>query len=276
MNKHLIGQKHIIYTALSHYHAANYHIVTHINHRAAFNNLPQKGLIMTREIIFGLIFLVAAGLLARVVTGRFYIQNLNLTPKTIKQWFKKHTKTLQIITIALLLTATAGIAAQTLQRRRGHTMLNQLRYANEMWLDLRIVVDGEEINDSFHTIRDHINPDYSAFAPGIRRFRFVHSEAEATALSSRTIAAWPRNNHWPHSLAAGINWAVNRDEADLAHFIHGQIRDVICLTDFGLTYPLTVEDKIDSWEAVSALWQAFPQNERSDIRRFAAAYAINE
>jgi len=161
-------------------------------------------------------------------------------------------------------------------------MQRQLWYANEMWFDFRIVIDEEVVFNTFHAVVSRINPDSPHFDPFYTEIVFVHCETEAVLLPNNIIAAWPRDEldaqhgHWPQGLVSGINWAINRDEIDLTHFLHGQLRDAICLTDYGLSYPLMVSDKVDYWEKVSVLWQALSQSERSDIRRIASSYATRD
>jgi len=231
------------------------------------------------QYILAFILVAITGFVAMSVFHRVYISNL--IRKILSRFYgaikKRRIIILSGIIIALLATAAVTTIRRNItlaQHQRAYVMMNQLLYANEMWLDLRIVVDNEEILGSFHTIRSHIDPSSLDFDPSFTEMAFVHNHEAAAALPNNIIASWPRADcYWVYGLAAGINWAVNRDEADLVHFLYGQLRDVICFTDFGLNYPLTIADMIDYWEEVSALWQAIPQHERSDIRRFASSYA---
>ncbi|MDR2182969.1 MAG: hypothetical protein LBE55_02230, partial [Clostridiales bacterium] len=43
----------------------------------------------------------------------------------------------------------------------------------------------------------------------------------------------------------------------------------VTLEDFGLTYPLTVEDLVDNWEKVNALWNVFDLSEQTFIHHAA-------
>jgi len=144
-----------------------------------------------------------------------------------------------------------------------------------MWFYLSTIeTSSQNFTTPFHAIRAHIDPASPHFDPFYTEMVFVHSQEEASMLPNNILTAWPRGCNWAHGLVSAINWAVNRDEADLTHFITGRTRDVMYLEDFGLSYPLTIADKIDYWEEVSALWQALPQDERSAIRQMASTYNV--
>jgi len=229
------------------------------------------------QYVLGFILVMVTGFIALSVYHRAYLRDLR---KRMFYWLRVYAKKrrkfiLLGVVVAILASATAIIVRRNIieaQHQRAYVMMDQLWYSNEMWFDLRIVIDGEEVLSSFHAIRNRIYTESPDFTPYFTEMAFVHSQESAAALPSNIIASWPRDCNWAYGMAAGINWAVSRDEADLTCFVQGQIRDVICFTDFGLSYPLTVADMVDYWEEVSALWQAFPQFERSAIRRLAATY----
>ncbi|MCL2362045.1 MAG: hypothetical protein FWC73_09565 [Defluviitaleaceae bacterium] len=199
----------------------------------------------------------------------------NLTFDLMKKMKSNKKPILIAVTVLIMVASTVVIIQRTITTRhhqRAEVMMNQLLFANEMWFDFRIVVDDEEVVGSFHTIFNRINVDSPNFNSFYTELVFTHSEAEAMTHPDNVITAWPRYDCWSYGLIAGINWAVMRDENDLTHLIIGQMRETICLTDFGLVYPLTHVDMISYWEEVSILWNTLPQIERSEIRRLASTY----
>jgi len=79
---------------------------------------------------------------------------------------------------------------------------------------------------------------------GTHRFTdvaFVHSSEEALGVADGVIALWPTDD----SLIAVeyFNSIINR-------------YPVIVFEDLGLSYPVTIEDVVDRWECVLALWQS--------------------
>ena len=127
-----------------------------------------------------------------------------------------------------------------------------------------------------------INPRSMGFDPFYTGIIFVHNEEEAAGFPDNIIVAWPRTEasrgdydlNFSEGLIAGIHWAVDRTEEDLQRISWTgttfQLRPVVTLEEFGLTYPLTVVDLVDNWEKVNALWSAFDSDERSLIRREAS------
>jgi len=154
-------------------------------------------------------------------------------------------------------------------------------YGDGMQFYFRIVVNGEaRILDGLRAwVRlDHVSSFHDPFYTDLI---FVHNEAEADALNlpDNIIVAWPRDPEWTEGLIAGIHWAVDRSEDDLtnnpAHrggLLTGfPVRGVVTLEEFGLSYPITIEDLVDNWEKVNALWTALTSNEHEFIQRAASA-----
>ncbi|MCL2574630.1 MAG: hypothetical protein FWE34_08790, partial [Defluviitaleaceae bacterium] len=106
---------------------------------------------------------------------------------------------------------------------------------------------------------------------------FVHTKAESLNFPDDIIVAWPRtiedtgeiDARFYEALIDGIHWMANRTKEDLTRtdiWGEGQLtRQVVTLEEFGLTYPLTMEDLIYNWEKVDALWFTFESLERTRI-----------
>jgi len=152
------------------------------------------------------------------------------------------------------------------QEERNLLPRDKLSYARSMRFEFRIMVDGEA-RSSWHDVirRTLYYRDFpEKFDPFYDELVFVYSEAEATAFPDNVVVAWPRGDDTILEFIEGIHQAVALDESDL---IEWRERDVVRLEDVGLTYPLTVEDLVDNWEQVNALWDRLTAQERSSIRR---------
>jgi len=98
-------------------------------------------------------------------------------------------------------------------------------------------------------------------APSITEIIFVRNEAEADALPSHTIAAWPRAGIFSKNLADLLNLVLTQDEED----IPSRHTSGISIEDFNLTYPIMVPDLINNWEDVLELWNTLTPWERDII-----------
>jgi len=103
----------------------------------------------------------------------------------------------------------------------------------------------------------------------IRELVFVHNREEALEVPREIATSWPREIPWLERRMAGINSVIHRTADELMHRDR-QVRDVINLEDFGLIYPITIEDTVDNWEGVARLWDALSYYEHRDINIAAA------
>ena len=92
-------------------------------------------------------------------------------------------------------------------------------------MDLRFMDMRQEIESGTHRFTDVV---------------FVHTPDEALGVADGVIALWPTE----HSIRATdlLNERINRSER-------------FDFEDFGLSYPITIEDVVDSWESVLEVWQ---------------------
>jgi len=141
------------------------------------------------------------------------------------------------------------------------------------FFDARIIVDGEVVMAPaqglfLQRVISRVSPNGSYFDPSYTELIFVHSAEEAEGFPDNVIVAWP-SEVVPYFLP-GLNEAVMKDEADIAEFFNNSSRssserDVICLEDFGLSYPLTIEDFVDNWEGIYRLWRILMLGEQGRI-----------
>ena len=178
-----------------------------------------------------------------------------------------------LISTIVLLSACNADDYDYEEEERIMDLLIKSWYGSDMLFHFRIVVDGEaRILGGFSAV-DRFNPSSRFHNPFYTDLIFVHSGAEADALNlpDNIIVAWPRDAEWTDGLIAGMHWAVNRTEDELPRRWEQLLRPVVTLEEFGLSYPITIEDLVDNWEKVNALWTTFTDNERSFIQRAAPA-----
>jgi len=157
------------------------------------------------------------------------------------------------------------------EEERVMDLLTKSLYGHGMLFRFRIIVDGEARIMSGSSARMRLNPRDEFHDPFYTDLIFVHNEAEANALDlpDNIIVAWPRDAEWTDRLIAGIHWAVNRTEDEIPRGWGQQLRPVVTLEEFGLFYPITIEDLVDNWEKVNALWTTFTDSERQSIHNAA-------
>ena len=86
------------------------------------------------------------------------------------------------------------------------------------------------------------------------RLELVLCKEEAYALPNDLLVFWAYD-FVLERVVGRLNLEVVRTEQDLLDPNTGElVRDVLTLEQFGLSYPLTVDDLIDNWENVADLW----------------------
>ena len=186
-----------------------------------------------------------------------------------------------ILTAVLtLILSTSIIFASGCGRQEERFMIDMDKYfyARSLQFEFQIVVRGEARN-CMGSVMSRVQGDgrYLAPDPFYDELVFVHNQEQAQGFPDNVIVAWPRTEtfiegsdvNFSEGLIAGIHWAVNRSESDLLLF-EVPIRPVVTLEEFGLTYPLAIEDLVDNWEKVYALWRALTSVERDSIPRAAS------
>ena len=146
---------------------------------------------------------------------------------------------------------------------------DKVYYINIFQFETRIVIDGEVVITPSITIEiygrifGHIYPTVEPPDPSFTELVFVHSAEEAEGFPDNVIVAWP--SRLTYHFIPGIYRSVDRSEEEIAEWRASQRRDVITFEEFGLSYPLTIEDFIDNWENMYKLWQALYGAEQSTI-----------
>ena len=134
------------------------------------------------------------------------------------------------------------------------------------WLhfNFRIMVDGELVIPHHDEIVARVNPNHQLYSPYYTEIAFFYSEADALGAGKpdNVILAWPGERDFSQGLVNGINLTV----------LHNEIN----FNDYGLSYPVTVENLVDDWEAVYEIWKKMvdslivPLNLWENAREFGA------
>jgi len=87
---------------------------------------------------------------------------------------------------------------------------------------------------------------------------FVHTEEEAVGFPDHVMVMWP--GRLTRGALVEINDIIRRDEVDV--------------TEFGLTYPITIENLVDDWEKVRDLYSVgFNNNQKRWVMDMAGQHA---
>ena len=175
-------------------------------------------------------------------------------------------KKIAILVIAVLLI-TLIVASYIDNRERTVSQpivdLDKFSYANQLRFGFRLVnVNLDRIFNDYGNVQWVISPGTDRFNPFYTELVFVRSRAESRDFPDNVIVAWPSVGGGEAAIEY-LQQAVDRTEYDLSEI--GYRRTVITLEEFGLMYPLTVDDLIDNWEKVNVLFQALCENERASL-----------
>ena len=120
----------------------------------------------------------------------------------------------------------------------------KVEYAQHVDFNLQIFSLGHEewlqgrSTDFYGRVRSLIDPDSDLFADFYTEVRFVHHPDEAVDIQNTVILAFPTDDTEKHVVTA-LNWEVISANLDLS--------------DFGLSYPITIEDLVNNYEGVNRL-----------------------
>ena len=133
--------------------------------------------------------------------------------------------------------------------------------------EFQLVIDGEVTADfSGGRSRNVAHPLSPYFDRSYTELIFVHNREEAQGFPDNVIVALPIVVPQTRIIVDRFNRFVMRPSEELGDPATFSGREPIILEDFGLTYPITMTDLVDSWEAVVNVWLALTENERSSIR----------
>jgi len=136
--------------------------------------------------------------------------------------------------------------------------------------DFQITVNGEVVTSPSAATAAWMmtHPSSPEFDSSFTELVVVHNESEAQGFPDSTIVIWPSDRPQTQMRVDRLNnlVALTAEELPRPQDIWGLGREPIVLEDFGLTYPITIADLVDSWENVIAIWNALMQTERDGFR----------
>ena len=156
--------------------------------------------------------------------------------------------------------------------------LEQLRYAEAMRFEFRLVTPDGRISSLFDDVRHYVFPDWQNINPHYVELVFVHTEEEAQDFPDNVVAAWPRmENRFGVNFSEGLVGVIQQRIGNPPMLNGRPMRSAFTLEDFDLTYPLTVEDLVDNWEKVDELRRVlFDWQEWRFIQSMAWRFGLNE
>jgi len=166
--------------------------------------------------------------------------------------------------LIIIIICSVILAAGCERENEALVDMDKAWYAVGLNFHARIVIDDEILFLSTLAldVMDRIHPNSSHFDTSYTELVFVHTADEAEEFPDNVIVAWP-GPRTPHFIP-GIYLFVGLSEEDMAEL--PWTREIITFEEFGLSYPLTIEDFVDNWESVHALWQSLTQAEQGAIR----------
>jgi len=173
-------------------------------------------------------------------------------------------KFLIILLVLIMITLTACNNRAEIEEM---DMDAKVRYALYLDFILQIYIDGQWLNltqdsyldgNSISMVLSLIDPEHESFADFYTEIRFVHSWEETAGHPTNVIAAFPFGPARTGVVNA-LNWEVDSAGMDLS--------------EFGLSYPITVENLVDDYENINRLvWH--DARYTVDFRRFVSGLTI--
>jgi len=115
-------------------------------------------------------------------------------------------------------------------------------YASELFFSWKIMIDGEPFiaTNWFdrNTVFNRLWMRDASDQPYYTELIFVRNEAEAVGFPDSTVLAWPEEG-FGQGMVNGLHLGMLRGDIDLE--------------DFGLSYPITIQNLVDDWENVNRL-----------------------
>ena len=123
--------------------------------------------------------------------------------------------------------------------------------------------DGIDILDAFSymMIRIFPSPHNDYFDPSLTELVLVLTEEDALNFPDNVITAWPSEDTKEKLLR--LNWYLQSEDSRYTKDEETGLPD---LSEFPLSYPVTLTDMVDDWEKVQGLWNSVDVRTQSDIK----------
>ena len=147
----------------------------------------------------------------------------------------------------------------------------KLTYLLHLSFNVRTVSGGEvimpgeggiDILDAFSymTIRISPSPHDDYFDPSLTELILVLTEEDALNFPDNVITAWPSED--TEEILLRLNWYLQSEDSRFSKDEETGLPD---LSEFSLSYPVTLTDMVDDWEKVQGLWGSVAPRTRSEI-----------
>jgi len=144
----------------------------------------------------------------------------------------------------------------------------QASYALAIGFDVHIITNGVIVKMPLSPIvwvPRYTDPDSPYFNPLLTAFVFVESAKSEISITNG-IVGWPADEICLEGWIKGFHWAASIENVDF----RGNPRPrQIKLEYFGLIYPLTIEDLLNNWEKIRALYSRLSTAELHTIWNWA-------
>jgi len=182
-----------------------------------------------------------------------------------KRNFIKERAIAAVLIIAILMFAARPI--NTGREPQAMINLDKMNFAFFTHIfDFQMVIDGEINSEAIPQAWEMTHPSSPRFDPSFTELIFVHNKEQAQGFPDNVIVAWPIDHPAAQRVVDRMNMMANRTKEELPRLGSQRWREPISLEDFGLTYPITLEDFVDNWEKVIAVWNALTESERMSLR----------
>ena len=144
-----------------------------------------------------------------------------------------------ILIFFLILTMTVFTACNNKKDIQEMDIQDKLRYAWRLDFDIYIYMDGQWTQGvDYYWLRELLDPDSEYFEDFYTDVRFAHHSDEVGYFWQTEIFAFLREDSATHTINV-LNWEVDSANLDLQ--------------EFGLTYPISVDDLLNNYEEIDRL-----------------------
>ena len=173
----------------------------------------------------------------------------------------KSRKVVVAVVLALIIVLVFTIYVRNQEGAQQLVDRGKFSYAFALSFRFRIVIHDQTFRSNLVVAERILAGSYN-FDPFYTDLVFVHSQADAEGFPDNIVVAWP-TVRGGQAVVRLLQGAVDMTENERNEMRFP--RPAVTLEQFGLTQPLTVEDLVDNWEKVNALFRALTPTEQSRI-----------
>ena len=170
---------------------------------------------------------------------------------------------LLIILLTMFITGCKDEEVKTISSRQlSYTAGWPMRFNYRWFEEDEPVITGAAVRIFREFYYEEFNSTYTELV-------FVYSEAHAADFPEHVLVAWPGEE--VPTILSRLNEAAKRNDltAEESAFVRRLGRgETVNLEDFGLTYPITIEDAVDNLEKVSDFFNSLTHTERDWVSRY--------